>query len=428
MYGEESSMSEDEEVEQPTIHNIEGRIVDGFEILEKFAGGAFSSVHFARHILTDNFCAVKIVDLGSQSQKTFQDIMREISVFMQVQHSNICSLFRLSVLNKMLFFFMEYAPKGTLLQYVNKNGRLTEQEANRIFIQLHNSLLYVHAFHFLVHRDLKLENVLLDANNNVKLIDFGLAGTFYCNILKSFVGTPGYTPPEIVAGNEYGEECDIWSLGVCLYCMLTGALPFTAQSHDYLALVEEAEKLQLPGRTGMSPQAADLIKRMLQPRPDRRITLAQMQTHPWMRGSVPMPNNLAPKPIVFYRVHGYADILKFKRNSVTNPDAKLVSECAEANHCEESEVVSALKNGAINELTTTYFIMMHPLKEKPVAPAQNKLPPLQKVNKRSRTAGKLVEDPVVVPHKVHPQSPQARIRHQTSVGPKQAYRKSRYDK
>ena len=395
-----------------TIHNIKGRIIDGFEILEKFAGGAFSSVHFARHIDTDSYCAVKIIDLGVQSDKAFHDIMREISVFMQVRHPNVCSLYRLSLVNKILLFFMEYVQHGTLLQYVNRTNGLKEIEANRIFRQLFSALLHVHVYHFVAHRDLKLENILLDKDNNVKLIDFGLAGTFYCNILRSFVGTPGYTPPEIVAGKEYGEECDIWSLGVCLYCMLVGQLPFTAQSHDYHSLIDEASRLQPP--PGVSPACWDLLRKMLVPRPDHRITLVQMQSHPWMRGFPMLASNIAPKPIVFYQVNGYGDILKFKRIPLNNPDPELLSQCAAIKGVDEESVALLLKQGLINDVTTVYFMLANPLKERPRAPERPKLPPL--IVKMPRRKGNSKQEPPKVASARPAQTSVTRARRQ-SVGP-----------
>ncbi|OHT12033.1 CAMK family protein kinase [Tritrichomonas foetus] len=401
--------------EEISLANIEGKKIDDFEILEKFAGGAFSVVHFARHIPTNSYCAAKIIDLGAQSNKCFRNIMREISVFMQVSHPHISSLYRLSLVNKILIFFMEYEENGTLLQYVNRTGGLKEAEANRIFIQLYDALRHVHFYHFLVHRDLKLENILLDKENNVKLIDFGLSGTFYCNILKSFVGTPGYTPPEIVAGNEYGESCDVWSLGVCLYMMITDYLPFTVQAHDYKAIIEESEKIRFPGI--FSPALQDLLKQMLQPRPDRRISFMNIQNHPWMKGISIVSGNITPTPIVFYQVNGYNDILKFKRKCLNNPNLEVVQKTAEIAKTDPQNVISQLKTGIINEITTIYFILLKPLMEKPSPPVNQGLPPLKRPTAQRKKRAEIQQD---IP-RIAMKSKQ-KIRRQ-SVGPKQNIRK-----
>jgi serine/threonine protein kinase len=370
-----------------SIDAVQGQIVDGFEILEKFSNGAFSSVHFARHQLTGFFCAVKIIDLGVQVDKGLTDIMREISVFMQVSHPNIGSLFRLSILGHLLFFFMEYSEHGTLLQYVNKSAGLPEPEVNRLFAQIFSAVRHVHVQHFLAHRDLKLENILLDAQNNVKLIDFGLAGTFYRNVLKSFAGTNGYTAPEVLAGNEYNEACDIWSLGICLHVMLTGYLPFRTESREYQAVVEQALKFKTPGF--LSPSVTDLLRRMLQPRPDRRITTGEMQSHPWLKPVVPLVGNIAPRPIVFYKVKGFKDILKFKRNPIKDPNPEFVRQAAELNQTDEEKVAAALQSGSINELTTTYFMLPNPITEHPLPAAKAWLP-----KGRVPNAGKKIVEPV----------------------------------
>lgn len=385
------------DAEELTFANIKGQIVDDFEILEHFSSGAFSHVHLARHITTDNYCAAKIIDLSTQKEKTFSDLMREISVFMQVIHPNICTLYRLSIVNKLLIFFMEYGVNGTLLQYVNKTNGLQELEARRIFIQLFGLIRHIQLYHFLVHRDLKLENILLDANNNVKLVDFGFAGTFYNNTLRSFVGTPGYTPPEIIAGHEYSEKCDVWSLGVCLFTMMVGRLPFSAQSHDYSALVKEAQQLEMP--LMFSKDLQNLLSQMLKPYVDDRPSLIQLQNHPWLRGLPHIPVTIAPKPIIFYRVNNMNDVIKFKRK-VDHPDARCVEAACDILQIEKEALIKDLQVGKINNETATYFFMLYPLKTKPdITPFTKRLPPLirgakKKVLYKNETSEKFQKDAI----------------------------------
>jgi serine/threonine protein kinase len=136
-------------------------------------------------------------------------------------------------------------------------------------------------YHFLVHRDLKLENILIDAHGCVKLSDFGLAGTYYENVMRTFAGTPGYQAPEVLAGGGYDEKCDIWSLGVCLYAMVAGTLPFPRRSGGFKFLIDQA--IGLPFPRSFSPPLTDIVRRMLAPRPNERPTMMQLQAHPWLR-------------------------------------------------------------------------------------------------------------------------------------------------
>ncbi|KAK8888590.1 hypothetical protein M9Y10_033321 [Tritrichomonas musculus] len=300
-----------------SLSNIEGKIIDNFKIMELFSTGGFSKVHFARHIPTNCYCAAKIVDLSTQNTSSFNGIMKEISVYMQVSHPRIVTLYRFSLVSKILIFFLQYAPNGTLLNYVNRYKGLKEMEARRLFIQLFDTVRYLHLKHFLVHRDLKLENILLDKDNNILLTDFGLCDTYYNTTLKSTVGTPGYMPPEVVAGKEYDEKCDVWSLGVCLFLMVSARLPFTP-SNDFRVLVSQAETLQFPEI--FSSALSDLLRKMLTPSMSNRPSIEKLSSHPFLTGLPPIKMNFMPKPIIFYRITNITDILKYKRATYTSPN------------------------------------------------------------------------------------------------------------
>ena len=179
--------------------------------------------------------------------------------------------------------------------------------------------------------------------------------------MKSFVGTPGYTAPEVITGSDYDQKCDVWSLGVCLYAMMTATLPFTPQNTNYRMLVEEASNITFP--MSFSAQLTDLLRKMFTIKPSNRPTLLQLQNHPWLHGLKQSPYNVTPKPIVFYQVDSIEDISKFKRRKI-KPDANIIKKCVDYGINSE-ELTHDLELGHITDITTTYFCLLHPLMEKP---------------------------------------------------------------
>lgn len=150
-----------------------------------------------------------------------------------------------------------------------------------MFQQLYSAIAYCHR-HKIAHRDLKPENLLLDENNlNLKLIDFGLSNSMRDSLsLKTACGSPNYASPEIVSGRSYGGvESDLWSMGVILYAMLSGSLPFDDESMSSLFKKIKDARYHMPNF--ISEEAQDLIARMLQPNPIKRITMKELAEHQW---------------------------------------------------------------------------------------------------------------------------------------------------
>jgi serine/threonine protein kinase len=175
----------------------------------------------------------------------------------------------------------EYSPCD-LLEYVNRARGVPEHECKVLFSQLVSAVGFLHDECHIVHRDLKLENVLLDRNRNIRLIDFGFAKSFADtqNMFLSRCGSPAYIAPEVVAGQPYTTAVDVWSLGVMLYAMATGALPFDAPDADsMLAQIAIIEPRFPPS---LSADLTGLLAAMLQKDGARRISLAQVREHPWL--------------------------------------------------------------------------------------------------------------------------------------------------
>lgn len=177
---------------------------------------------------------------------------------------------------------MEYVDNGELFTHILREGCLPEVEAMRYFRQLISGLAYCHAFN-ICHRDLKPENILLDKNRNIKIADFGMAALQPLNrLLYTSCGSPHYAAPEIIKGKQYsGDKVDIWSCGVILFVTLTASHPF--DDDDIQKLLQKITKGRFKMPEHLSADAKDLLWKMLQVDPARRINLEQIWHHPLVR-------------------------------------------------------------------------------------------------------------------------------------------------
>ena len=177
---------------------------------------------------------------------------------------------------------MEYAGEGDLLHYVKRKKRLNEEEAKFIFKQVVYGLGHCHC-RSVLHRDIKLDNVLLDNEKGVKLCDFGVSKIISKHqFIKEQCGTPAYIAPEIIADEGYeGFFADIWSLGVVLYAMLCGTVPFKASNMKELHVLIKKGDYKFP--VSLSEEAKDLVKKMLILNPADRVSIPEILSHPWVK-------------------------------------------------------------------------------------------------------------------------------------------------
>ncbi len=180
----------------------------------------------------------------------------------------------------MIYIVTEFAPNGEIFDFLVANGRMREEEACRVFAQILAAISYCHA-HGVVHRDLKAENLLLDADNNIKLADFGFSNYFSSgSLLSTWCGSPPYAAPELFEGKQYvGPKADIWSLGVVLYVLVSGSLPFDGATLQELRSRVVGCQYRVP--YFLSNECEHLLKGLLVIEPERRLSLAQIARHPW---------------------------------------------------------------------------------------------------------------------------------------------------
>ncbi|RHZ59053.1 hypothetical protein Glove_365g260 [Diversispora epigaea] len=250
--------------------------------------GAYGKVKLGIHRDSGEEVAVKLISKGVGSSK-LADIEREVGVLKSIQHSSIIKLLDVVDTNEYIGIVLEYIPGGELYNYVDKKHHLEEVEACRIFKQLIQGVDYLHTMK-IVHRDLKLENLLLDAAQNLVITDFGFAIKFDdSDRIGSPCGTPYYLAPELILqeGPYAGRAADIWSCGIILYIMLVGAYPFDSnQKIDGIdglrALYAHISATTLTFPEHLSSEAEDLLKKLLIVNPTDRCNMETIKSHRWL--------------------------------------------------------------------------------------------------------------------------------------------------
>uniref|UniRef100_A0A8C1D4D1 non-specific serine/threonine protein kinase n=1 Tax=Cyprinus carpio carpio TaxID=630221 RepID=A0A8C1D4D1_CYPCA len=252
--------------EQPHVGN--------YRLLKTIGKGNFAKVKLARHVLTGREVSRYIFNVT-------HSLFREVRIMKVLNHPNIVKLFEVIETEKTLYLIMEYASGGEVFDYLVAHGRMKEKEARAKFRQIVSAVQYCHQKR-IVHRDLKAENLLLDADMNIKIADFGFSNEFTIGSkLDTFCGSPPYAAPELFQGKKYdGPEVDVWSLGVILYTLVSGSLPFDGQNLKELRERVLRGKYRIPFY--MSTDCENLLKKLLVLNPGKRGSLEQIMKDRWM--------------------------------------------------------------------------------------------------------------------------------------------------
>lgn len=256
-----------------------------YEIGRLLGVGASAKVYHATNIETGKSVAVKVISKKKliNNGEFAANIEREISILRRLHHPNIIDLFEVLASKTKIYFVVEFAEAGELFEEVAKKEKLTEDHARRYFRQLISAVKHCHS-RGVFHRDLKLDNLLLDENDNLKVTDFGLSAVKNQirpdGLLHTVCGTPSYVAPEILAKKGYeGAKADVWSCGVVLFTVTAGYLPFN--DYNVTVLYRKIYRGQFRFPKWMSCDLKNLLSRMLDTNPKTRISVDEILEDPW---------------------------------------------------------------------------------------------------------------------------------------------------
>ncbi|KAF2075117.1 hypothetical protein CYY_003594 [Polysphondylium violaceum] len=332
-----SSYSQSQQVPQGMIGN--------YLIMKTIGRGQFGKVKLGYHKKIPNEkVAIKIINKSKLDQETLKMVQREVRIMKLLHHPNIIRLYEVIETTRALYLIMEYAGEGEVMDFMIAHGVLTESQARTFFTQIVSAINYCHSKRA-VHRDLKPENLLLDHNRQIKIIDFGLSNVFTPgSYLKTFCGSPTYASPELILRKEYnGPSVDIWSMGVVLFVLVTGYLPFDGENYVELFQKILAADYQIPSY--LTQECQSLISRMLVVDPDKRATLDEIINHPWLASTrnVIIETSLITPPV-----------------SPTNEhlDSDIVAELVNIGFDKE-ELYNSIKQNKYNDSAAIYFLLLH---------------------------------------------------------------------
>lgn len=267
--------------------------VGKYELGRTIGEGSFAKVKFAKNVETGDFVAIKIVDRDQVLRhKMVEQIKREISTMKLIKHPNVIKIIEVMASKTKIYIVLEFIDGGELFDKIAKHGRLKEDEARRYFQQLINAVDYCHS-RGVFHRDLKPENLLLDSHGVLKISDFGLSAISQQvredGLLHTACGTPNYVAPEVLNDKGYdGRASDVWSCGVILFVLMAGFLPF--DESNLMALYRKICRADFSCPSWFSSGAKKLIKRILDPNPDTRMTISQMLEDEWFKKGYKPPH------------------------------------------------------------------------------------------------------------------------------------------
>ncbi|CAD6194499.1 unnamed protein product [Caenorhabditis auriculariae] len=312
-----------------------------YALHEEIGAGGFGKVKLATHLLTDQKVAIKIIDKKAIG-RDLPRVKTEIDALRSLSHQYISRLYQYIETEEKYFIILEYCSGGEMFDYIIRKRRLEESEARHFFRQLLSAMAYIHSQGY-AHRDLKPENLLLTEEVHLKVIDFGLcakaAGRLETHHLETLCGSPAYAAPELIQGQLYkGNEADVWSMGVLLYALLCGQLPF--EDDNMQLLYRKIAKGNYEEPKELTQQSRDLLRGMLQTNPKERITIQEILQHPWVN-------------------HKHSHQIKWNTIYDKNViDEDVAREMAFYHKMSLAQMIEKVKEWRFDYMTATYFLLL----------------------------------------------------------------------
>ena len=377
----------------------------GSYLIGKLLGtGSFAKVREGMHIHTSEKIAIKAVDKNQAKEDSyvFKNLRREARIMQLLSHPNIIRLLEVVETENSYYMVMELVSGGDVMHHImsNKYSCLEEHTVKKYIKQMVTAIHYMHEAG-IIHRDLKVENLLLDDSDSIKIIDFGLSNFIHnpenltINMVQTQCGSPAYAAPELLGHKNYGKEVDVWSIGVNMFAMLAGSLPYTVEPYDITALHAKI----LDGRINhipdhISSSCKDLLMRFLTPDPSKRITLPEAIHHHWFK-DIDTNIKLVPYP-------SFLDLVDIEQSVVSHITQKFM--------LDEQELIAALtENKACNTSCIYHLVnvrLQRYFKSKPAPqPVQRRV-----FESRPITQGSDAHKPRSLPTASHPTASHRRSR------------------
>ncbi|XP_077459948.1 aurora kinase A isoform X2 [Stigmatopora argus] len=265
-----------------SLNNRKRWSLDSFEIGRGLGKGKFGNVYLARERQTKFILALKVLFKKQLEQAGVEhQLRREVEIQSHLRHPNILRLYGYFHDASRVYLILEYAPKGELFGELQRCRFFSEERSATYIMELADALDYCHSRQ-VIHRDIKPENLLLGANGELKIGDFGWSVHTPSSRRSTLCGTLDYLPPEMIEGKTHDDKVDLWSLGVLCYEFLLGKPPFETKSHDDTYRRIARVEYSYPSHSNVSAPAKNLISLLLKHNPAHRLPIRGVIAHPWV--------------------------------------------------------------------------------------------------------------------------------------------------